>query len=64
MTTPDPDLPPRPAPPEPGECCGGGCARCVLDVYAEELERWERRVAELTERAEPSGPPQPPPRTA
>jgi hypothetical protein len=45
-----PGLPPRPIPPEPGECCGGGCARCVHDVYQDELERWEREVAEILER--------------
>jgi hypothetical protein len=41
------ELPPKPVPPEPGECCGGGCVRCVLDVYAEELDRWEKQVAEI-----------------
>ena len=41
------DLPPRPQPPEPGDCCGGGCARCVLDIYAEALERWEQQVRDL-----------------
>ena len=46
----DQDLPPKPAPPEPGECCGGGCARCVFDVYEEELERWQRQVAEIERR--------------
>jgi hypothetical protein len=51
----EPELPPRPTPPEPGACCGGGCARCVLDTYAEELERWERCVAEI--RARHASPP-------
>ena len=44
------ELPPKPAAPEPGECCGGGCARCVLDVYQDELAPWEREVAEILER--------------
>jgi hypothetical protein len=44
---PEIELPPRPTPPEPGDCCGGGCARCVLDVYAEEVERWEKAIAEI-----------------
>lgn len=39
------DLPPRPVAPEPSDCCGGGCARCVFDLYEEELQRWERQVA-------------------
>jgi hypothetical protein len=51
----EPQLPPRPTPPEPGDCCGGGCARCVLDVYADELARWERQVAEILEQREPRG---------
>ena len=51
MPEPGLELPPKPEPPAPGDCCGGGCARCVLDVYAEELERWEQRVAELRKKA-------------
>lgn len=48
ISKPDPpELPPRPVAPEPGECCGGGCARCVFDVYDELLERWERQVADI-----------------
>lgn len=34
-----------PAPPEAGDCCGDGCARCVNDVYAEALERYETSLA-------------------
>ena len=51
--TPAPELPPRPVAPAPGECCGGGCARCVLDQYQEDLERWEREVERLTREREP-----------
>lgn len=40
-------LPPRP---EPGDCCGGGCAVCVLEGYEDELARWEREVAEIMQR--------------
>jgi len=47
---PDLELPPKPVPPEPGECCGGGCARCVFDVYDELLDRWERQIAEIQAR--------------
>ncbi len=39
-----PKLPPRPNPPEPDECCGGGCIPCVYDLYEEALERWEQKV--------------------
>lgn len=47
---PEPDLklPPRPERPD---CCLGGCAVCVLEGYPEELERWEREVAALRDRA-------------
>jgi hypothetical protein len=52
VTSPEDLLPPKPTPPEPGECCGGGCARCVHDIYDELLERWERQVADIRARAE------------
>ncbi|CAH8350085.1 unnamed protein product [Eruca vesicaria subsp. sativa] len=35
-------LPPPPEKPEPGDCCGSGCVRCVWDVYYEELEDYNR----------------------
>lgn len=28
--------------PEPGDCCGSGCVRCVWDVYYEELEDYNK----------------------
>ncbi|HVT37037.1 MAG TPA: oxidoreductase-like domain-containing protein [Nevskiaceae bacterium] len=42
-------LPPRPERPD---CCGGGCAVCVLDSWYDELERWERECAEILRRRE------------
>lgn len=58
---PNPDEPkalePLPPRPEPGDCCGGGCAVCVLEGYTEEVERWEQQVAEILRlRAERSAP--------
>ncbi|MGQ0528249.1 MAG: oxidoreductase-like domain-containing protein [Panacagrimonas sp.] len=48
MTVPDPTtepaLPPRPERPD---CCGGGCAVCVLDGYFEDVQRWEREVSAI-----------------
>lgn len=35
-------LPPPPEKPEPGDCCGSGCVRCVWDVYYEELEEYNK----------------------
>ena len=37
--------------PLPGDCCGGGCAQCVFDLYQRELELWQRRVDEIQEHA-------------
>lgn len=41
------ELPPRPEPPLPGECCGRGCENCVWVYYERALQRWEERVAAL-----------------
>lgn len=46
---PDPE-PIAPTLPDPGDCCGDGCARCVNDVYAEALERYEIALVEWGER--------------
>lgn len=46
--SPDLELPPKPEPPDPGECCGGGaCQPCVYDAYEIRLRDWRARVAEL-----------------
>ena len=47
------DLPPKPEPPDPGDCCGSGCPRCVLDIYDEQLRAWEEAVAALRAQAPP-----------
>lgn len=36
------EIPPPPEKPEPGDCCGSGCVRCVWDVYYEELEEYDK----------------------
>ncbi|XWS42118.1 hypothetical protein CRYUN_Cryun17cG0141500 [Craigia yunnanensis] len=36
------ELLPPPDKPEPGDCCGSGCVRCVWDVYYEELEAYNK----------------------
>lgn len=48
----DPE-PRRPAEPDPAECCGSGCARCIFDVHDEAMQRyrdahsaWEMRHAD------------------
>lgn len=40
-----------PPPPERPDCCGGGCAICVLEDYVEELKVWEREVEQIKARA-------------
>ena len=40
----DPE-PLAPMPPEAGECCGDGCARCVNDLFAEAENRYETALA-------------------
>lgn len=42
-----PELPPKPEPPDPSECCGSGCDPCILELYDDELERWEARVERI-----------------
>lgn len=37
--------PPPPEKPEPGDCCGSGCVRCVWDVYYEELEDYNKKLS-------------------
>jgi hypothetical protein len=40
------DPPPRrPAEPDPGDCCGGGCVRCVYDLYDDAIARYEMALA-------------------
>jgi len=38
-------VPLPPVAPEPGDCCGEGCAHCVLDLYDEALERHQADLA-------------------
>ncbi|XP_010420437.1 PREDICTED: uncharacterized protein LOC104706016 [Camelina sativa] len=41
-------VPPPPEKPEPGDCCGSGCVRCVWDVYYEELEDYNNTLSGLS----------------
>ncbi|CAD8096201.1 unnamed protein product [Paramecium primaurelia] len=36
----------EPDQPDPDECCGSGCQRCVLEVYYEKLEQYEKDLME------------------
>jgi len=50
------DKPPPPAPPDPSDCCGGGCARCVFDVYDEALAEWREACARIDAEAAAGAP--------
>jgi len=40
------DPPPvKPPEPDPADCCGEGCVRCIWDVHAEAIERYEIALA-------------------
>ncbi|WP_338766602.1 oxidoreductase-like domain-containing protein [Massilia sp. METH4] len=48
MTMPVQPADPRPVPPrppEPGDCCGSGCAVCIHDLYNGALERYEKQLS-------------------
>lgn len=45
MTIADDPQPQRPTEPDPADCCGEGCARCVYDVYEAALARYEKELA-------------------
>ncbi len=37
--------PEPPRKPEPGDCCGSGCAVCVYDLYEDAMERYREQLA-------------------
>ncbi|MEZ5521074.1 MAG: oxidoreductase-like domain-containing protein [Dokdonella sp.] len=45
----DPE-PVRPLEPDPSECCGSGCVRCVFDVHDEVLARYRTAHAAWQQR--------------
>ncbi|MFC7302290.1 oxidoreductase-like domain-containing protein [Cognatiluteimonas weifangensis] len=52
------DPPPRrPAEPDPADCCGGGCVRCVYDLHDEALARYEAALAAWRARHGGAAPP-------
>ncbi len=45
------DPPPQaPLEPDPADCCGEGCARCVFDVYEDALKRHELALSAWRDR--------------
>ncbi|XP_042501263.1 uncharacterized protein LOC122079084 [Macadamia integrifolia] len=49
LEVPAPPPPPPPEKPEPGDCCGSGCVRCVWDIYYDELEDYNNRYGKATQ---------------
>ena len=48
-------MPLPPDKPDPGDCCGGGCVRCVFDVYEEALERYQSELSDWRARRPAGG---------
>ena len=45
------DPPPRPPEePDPADCCGEGCVRCIYDVYDDAVERYREKLRAWRER--------------
>lgn len=42
--------PVAPEPPLPGDCCESGCAICVYDLYADQLQHYREQLARWRER--------------
>ncbi|MGB0132301.1 oxidoreductase-like domain-containing protein [Dokdonella sp.] len=37
--------PQKPAEPDPLDCCGSGCTRCVFDIHDEAVQRYKDALA-------------------
>jgi hypothetical protein len=53
------DKPVRPEAPDPSDCCGGGCVRCVFDVYDEQMAEWRAACARVEADPAAEGHPEP-----
>ncbi len=42
----DPTKPQAPAEPDPADCCGSGCVRCIFDVHEDKMQRFHETLAE------------------
>lgn len=54
---PDDAAPVPPTRPEPEDCCNGGCARCVFDVYEDALDRYRAELDAWMRRRAAAAPP-------
>lgn len=39
--SPMPTKPEPPLPPDPSECCGSGCRPCILEIYEDDLTKYQ-----------------------
>lgn len=46
----------KPLMPLPTDCCGGGCTRCVYDIYADQKKQYQRWKKEKQQKEEKSNP--------
>jgi hypothetical protein len=46
LTPPGDPRPEAPRAPGPDDCCHSGCTWCVLDLYQEELEKYQKALKE------------------
>jgi hypothetical protein len=37
--------PQKPAEPDPLDCCGSGCTRCIFDIHEEAMRRYQEALA-------------------
>jgi hypothetical protein len=45
--------PAAPTAPDPADCCGEGCANCILDLHEAAMERWRLALARWQARQSP-----------
>ncbi|MEO7013597.1 MAG: oxidoreductase-like domain-containing protein [Dokdonella sp.] len=48
----DPTKPQPPPEPDPADCCGSGCVRCIFDSHDDAMERYRAALAEWNERTD------------
>jgi hypothetical protein len=46
MTQGERSKPRKPAEPDPSDCCGSGCPRCIFDIHEEAMQRYRAALAE------------------
>ncbi|MEP6882989.1 MAG: oxidoreductase-like domain-containing protein [Dokdonella sp.] len=42
----DGSKPQAPAEPDPADCCGSGCVRCIFDLHDDAMQRYREALAQ------------------